>query len=355
MRNGRPPGRRSRSDRRKAAVLVAAGVLMSLGGGGVASAVDDSTTSPQRSSPTGSHIVEARTNDGRNFCVDVYSAAMNRIVQVEVQRARAAGPTPMLYLLNGGGGGEDAATWQRQTDVLEFLADKQVNVVQLVGGKFSYYTDWRAPDPVLGVNRWRTFLTEELPPLLDAEFRGNGLNAIAGVSMSATSALQLAIDRPDLYRSIASYSGCAQISDPYGHSLVATVVGVGGGNVENMYGPITHPDWAANDPFVHADRLRGKNIFISSGNGLPGGHDTLGDPHLMAPGPGGLANQVVLGGIIEAAAHTCAVNLRNRLHGLGIPATYDIDGNGSHSWGYWQDMFKRSWPVLAAGLGLPIR
>ena len=60
---------------------------------------------------------------------------------------------------------------------MEFLADKNVNVVTPLEGKWSYYTDWVNPDPVLGNNKWRTFLTEELPPMIDAGLGTTGKNA----------------------------------------------------------------------------------------------------------------------------------------------------------------------------------
>ncbi len=129
------------------------------------------------------HIEEI--ND-RQLNMFVYSAAMEKVILLEVIRpADTSVPRPTLYLLNGAGGGEDSATWQARTDVVSFFADKNVNVVTPVGGAYSYYTDWEKPDPVLGVNKWTTFLTEELPPIVDAALGANGENAIAGLSMSA--------------------------------------------------------------------------------------------------------------------------------------------------------------------------
>ncbi|MFI1919948.1 alpha/beta hydrolase [Nocardia sp. NPDC020380] len=304
-------------------------------------------------SADGSYIASSQSTGDRTLKLQVFSAAMNKPIEIDVQRAAdTSGPTPVLYLLNGAGGGEDSATWQKQTDALNFLADKNVNVVSPVGGGFSYYTDWRAPDPTLGVNMWRTFLTQELPPLIDKALNTNGLNAIAGLSMAGTSVLQLPIAAPGLYKSVAAYSGCAQISDPIGYNFVNTVVAAGGGNSKNMYGPEGDPMWAANDPYVHADQLRGLNLFISSGSGLPGQWDTLNGPHTL-PGPGGWANQLVVGGALEGAVNYCTHNLQAKLNDLGIPATYDFTPTGTHSWGYWQDDLKQSWPVLAQGLGLP--
>lgn len=304
-------------------------------------------------SADGSYLQSTKTIDDRTLKMYVFSAAMNKNIEIDVQRAAdTSQPTPILYLLNGAGGGTDSATWQKQTDALKFLSDKNVNVVQPVGGAWSYYTDWRAEDPTLGVNKWKTFLTEELPPLMDKALNSNGLNAIAGLSMAGTSVLQLPIAAPGLYKSVAAYSGCAQISDPVGYNFVRTVVAAGGGDVDNMYGPEGDPMWAENDPYVHADQLRGLNLFISSGSGLPGQWDTLNGPHTL-PGSPGLANQMVVGGGLEAATNYCTHNLAAKLGQLGIPATFDFEPTGTHSWGYWEDDLKKSWPVLAAGLGLP--
>ncbi|GAB2656596.1 alpha/beta hydrolase family protein [Nocardia goodfellowii] len=306
---------------------------------------------PDRAAITGSWPKGERTVQLR-----VYSAAMRQDIMVDVLRpADRSVPSPTLYLLNGGGGGQDSATWQKNTDVLGFLSGKQVNVVQPIGGKWSYYTDWRAPDPKLGLYKWKTFLTEELPPLIDAEFETTGANAIAGLSTSGTSVLQLPIAAPGLYRAVAAYSGCAQTSDPIGRKFIELAVeSWGGGNTVNMYGPPDDPMWAANDPYVHAGQLRGLELYVSTGTGVPGMYDVYNGTH-MQPGPRGFVNQLVLGGVIEAAVNWCTHNLRDKLDRLGIPATFDFQPTGSHSWGYWQEALKNSWPVLARGLGLPER
>ncbi|TLF77555.1 alpha/beta hydrolase [Nocardia cyriacigeorgica] len=333
--------------RARGRLLAVAFAMMAVAPG--AAVVAPSATAEPASEITGSWEVDDRTVQLR-----VHSASMDTDIMVNVQRpADRSAPRPTLYLLNGGGGGQDSATWQKNTDVLRFLADKDVNVVQPIGGRWSYYTDWRARDPKLGVYKWKTFLTEELPPLIDAEFGTTGVNAIAGLSTSGTSVLQLPIAKPGLYRAVAAYSGCAQISDPIGQQFVKMAVeSWGGGDTDNMYGPPGDPMWAANDPYVNAEGLRGLKLFISTGTGIPGMFDVYNGTH-MQPGPRGFANQLVLGGLIEAAVNWCTHNLRDRLHQLGIPATFDFQPTGTHSWGYWQQAMKASWPVLADGLGLP--
>ncbi|WP_254206923.1 alpha/beta hydrolase [Nocardia alni] len=305
-------------------------------------------------SPDGSHITRATYTDNRSIRLYVYSAAMKQTYPVDVQRpADASVPRPTLYLLNGAGGGEDTATWDHNTNIVSgFLGNKNVNVVQPIGGAWSYYTDWIKPDPRLGVNKWKTYFTEELPPLIDAALGTNHVNAIAGLSTSGTSVFNLAITKPGLYKSVAAYSGCAQTADPVGREFVKLTVDVwGGGNVLNMYGPDGAPAWTANDPVVNADRLRGLNLYISSGNGLPGQYDTLNGKYAL-PGAYGLANQLIIGGAIEAGVNYCTHNLQHKLDSLGIPATYNFQPAGTHSWGYWRENFVRSWPVLARGLGI---
>ncbi|WP_245719980.1 alpha/beta hydrolase [Nocardia uniformis] len=305
-------------------------------------------------SENGSKISAYEIVDARTLKITVRSAAMSREVVVVVQRpADTSEPRPVLYLLNGAGGGQDTATWRRNTDATQFFADKDVNVVQLIGGGFTYYTDWRAPDPVLGTNMWRTFLTEELPPIVDGALGTNGIRAIAGMSMSGTSVLQLPIAAPGLYRAVAAYSGCARISDRIGQQFVKLVVAAGGGDAENMYGPPEDPMWAANDPYVNADGLRGLELYLFNGTGLPGPRDTPGEVRSLGPADGGLIQQLVFGGIIEAATDWCTRSLVAKLGELDIPVTADLLQTGTHSWGYWEDALKKSWPVLARGLELP--
>lgn len=301
-------------------------------------------------------LVSVTPGQGRVVDLVVHSAAMGRSVHVAVlpapDRAAAA---PVLYLLNGVDGGSttgdwrDGGNWLTRTDAAQFFADKQVTVVMPIGGAGSYYADWRADDPVLGRQRWTTFLTRELPRLIDTEFRGTGANAVAGVSMAGTAAFQLALAAPQLYRAVGSYSGCVSTSGPQGHAIVNTVVSGQNGDPVNMWGQPGDPLWAANDPFLHADRLRGLAIYVASGTGLPGGLDTID-----GPGIGGdtakLLDQLLVGGALDAVTGLCTRQLAVRLGELGIPATVDLRPDGTHSWGYWNDDLHRSWPLFAAAL-----
>ncbi len=246
-----------------------------------------------------------------------------------------------------------------RTDAPKFFADKHVNVVTPLGGAFSYYTDWERPDPGLaksgnnnGVNMWTTFLTEELPPVIDSMFATTGENALAGLSMAGTSVLDLAMAAPALYNSVGSFSGCAMTSRGIGQNFVKLVVAVGGGDAENMWGPYDGPGWPAHDPVVNADKLPRVPMYITTATGIPGPYDTLADPRIDNDVTD-LALQLVLGGGIEAATHYCTTQLADRTNALGMNnIRYNFKPAGTHSWGYWEDDLHDSWPMIAASLGV---
>lgn len=316
-------------------------------------------------SPDGSRITGVEQIDDHSIRLQVHSAAMDKTFPVDVVRpADNSRPRPTLYLLNGADGGEGLASWQAQTDIPKFMADKNANLVIPVGGPFSYYADWIKDDPVLGRNKWKTYLTEELPPLIDAALGTNGVNAIAGISTAGTSVLTIPMAKPGLYKAVAAYSGCAQTSDKLGTAFVKSVVGMGGGDVENMWGPPGSPEWLENDAYINAEKLRGVDLYLSSGDGSPGKYDTIdgraeqlgggrtqidGDDNQL--GIETLINQIAVGGAIEAVTNFCTRNMQQRLESLGIPATFRY-ASGTHSWGYWQDEFKRSWAFLSRSMGL---
>ncbi|WP_414625829.1 alpha/beta hydrolase [Gordonia alkanivorans] len=287
--------------------------------------------------------------EGRALDLTVHSTSMNRDVPIRILvAADRSVPRPTLYLLNGSGGGEGDAHWFAQTDIVEFAADKNVNIVVPMSGGYSYYTDWVKVDPVLGRNKWTTFLTQELPPVIDAKLNATGANAIAGISMAGTSVLALAEAAPELYRGVASYSGCAETTTRLGQLAVRAVVGGNGGDITNIWGPLDAPGWRAHDPVVNAHRLRGKAIYVSSGTGMPGRHDHLANEAIDGDVVE-YARIVGVGGPLEAATYYCTQNLDKRLKQLRIPATIDYEP-GTHSWPYWQDQLAKSWPMLERAL-----
>ncbi|RVW00154.1 alpha/beta hydrolase [Rhodococcus xishaensis] len=331
--------------RRSAVVVGLASALTILGPAAVAHAAPWAVTQQvAESSAVVDNVVEL--TDQRT-AVFVDSPSMGRVVQVQILHPEGDEPRPSLYLLDGVNAGSESnyqeSTWTQMTDVVEFFADKNVNVVLPIGGLASYYTDWAQADPVLGENQWETFLTRELPPIVDGQFNGNGVNAIAGLSMGAQGAMTLITRNPDLYSGVAAFSGCMDTTRLESELAVRGTVASRGGNPDNMWGPPGGPGWLEHDPTANAESLRGKDIFVSTGNGLPGPYE-VGAPDMV--------EKVVIGGPLEIVSNWCTQLFQQRLEQLGIPATYLYRPYGTHSWPYWQDDLHEAWPTLARSLGV---
>lgn len=282
----------------------------------------------------GPRVDAERPLGGRAVQLEVFSPAMNTVISNRVIPAAGGGPAPTIYLLTGIGGGTDGISWWDDTDVRQFFADKNVNVVMPIGGAYTMYTDWLTDDPALGRARWQTYLTAELPAVVDARFATTGRNAIAGVSMSGGSAVDLAIQAPGRYQAVASYSGCPWSADAAGVAMVGAQVLRGGGNPGNMWGAPGGPGWQAHDAFRHAARLAGKTVYLSAASGIPGSIDRgWGFPP------------------VEAVASACTSAFAGRLAQLGVGAVHIDRPAGAHTWGQFEYDLHDSWPHLARALG----
>lgn len=278
--------------------------------------------------------------------VSVQSPSMNRVVEVQMLLpADRSRPRPTLYMLDGRGAPENASSWTEYGHAVKFFADKNVNVVLTTGGPANLYTDWQRRDPVLGTNKWETFLTRELPPLIDAQFEGNGHKAIQGVSMGGEAAMMLTMRNPGAYRAVAAHSGCYSVAPGPGQAQARAIVKTYGGDPDNMFGTVDDPDWLAHDVMTHAEALRGTAIYLSSGSGIPGEHDISGKVD-------DLTDAITVGGPLEAGAYACLAKLSDRLAQLRIPATVNLRPTGTHSWPYWADELVRSWPLIAHALDI---
>ena len=282
----------------------------------------------------GPRIFAENSLGGRAVALEVYSPSMDTVVTNRVIPAAGGGPAPTLYLLSGIGGGSDGISWWDDTDIRRFFADKRVNVVMPVGGAYTMYTDWMSDDPVVGRARWQTYLTQELPSVIDAELGTTGHNAVAGVSMSGGSAVDLAIQAPGRYQAVASYSGCPWAADPSGIAMVSAQVLRGGANPGNMWGVPGSAAWQVHDAFRNAPRLAGKTIYLSAASGMPGDIDRgWGFPP------------------VEAVADSCTSAFAGRLAQLGIGAIHIDRPAGAHTWGQFEYDLHDSWPHLAQAIG----
>ncbi|MEZ2121790.1 MULTISPECIES: alpha/beta hydrolase [unclassified Corynebacterium] len=282
-----------------------------------------------------------------------HSPSMNRDIPLVVIKADpTAGPRPVIYLLNGGDGGEGRANWIMQTDVIDYYLTKNVNVVIPMQGKFSYYTDWVEDVPALGGKQtWETFLTKELPGPLETKLGATNRRAIAGMSMSATSSLLLAQHNPGFYDAVGSFSGCAETSRGLAPEYIRLTLNRGGATPEQMWGPLGTPNWHYNDALINADKLRGTEVYVSNASGYAGTEDLWTSPWTGGE-PLNVFIHVVNGGIIEGATNMCTHDLKVKMDSQGVPGNFNFRPTGTHSWGYWQQDLRDSWPVFARAFGL---
>ncbi|MDG3014192.1 alpha/beta hydrolase-fold protein [Speluncibacter jeojiensis] len=279
----------------------------------------------------------------------VYSPAMGTDVQVQILLARDwyANPNqtfPQLLTLDGLRATDDQSGWTINTDIVNFFADKNVNVVLPVGGQSSFYTDWLKPDN--GHNyQWETFLTKELPPILHSDWRTSDVAGLAGLSMGGTAAMMLAERHPDMFKFVASYSGILNTTSlGMPQAIQVAMLDAGGFHSENMWGLPSNPAWADHDPMLHADKLKGMSIYISSGNGVAGPYDQVGNI------PGISTNFAGMG--LEILSRLTSQNFAQKLNKLGISANVIYRPSGTHSWPYWQFEMHQSWPQVAQALNV---
>lgn len=260
----------------------------------------------------------------------IASESMNRVLPVEIWRPASDSPAPMLYLLDGVDSPSPSG-WLLPGQIQETFAGDHVTLVMPARADGSLHADWKHDDPVLSRNKWQTFLTDELPPLLEAggDIPFSGKRGIAGLSMGAASAVTLAEQRPDLYSAVGAICGCYTARDDLGFLLAKIVAETRGGNIANMWGPRTDPAYDENDGLLHAENLRGKALYFGTATGVPDATEWQRNDHDLlkfAQGTG-----------LEIATHACTVEMDQRLDELGIPARVDYKETGLHNW----DNFSR--------------
>lgn len=292
-----------------------------------------------------------------------HSPSMNRNIPLLVRPAAEPG-APTLYLLNGVDGGREDHHWFGKGLATEFFADKNVNVVVPVDGKNSYYSDWLSTSALDRADRggqrqqWSTYLTEELPGPLEASLQANGTRAVAGVSMAATSAVQLVQDNPGFYSAAAGLSGCYDTTSRQGRGMVDQVVGNddSGATTDQMWGPVDGAYARAHDPAAHIDKLRPEvqgselPLYISAARGNPTHTEARGLREMADISE--QAESLAAGAGLEAGAFYCTVNFERQLAGAGIPATVHYAPAGLHSWHYFSLALQDAWPTLSRGLAV---
>ncbi|RNE49992.1 alpha/beta hydrolase-fold protein [Corynebacterium alimapuense] len=299
--------------------------------------------------PAGVEVERVEWISDRRLAIFIKSAAMpDELVQVQMLLARDwhSSPDrnfPEVWALDGLRARDDESGWTIETNIEQFYADKNVNVILPVGGEASFYSDWQEPDN--GTHyKWETFLMQELIPILDNGFRSNQQRAVFGLSMGGTAAMNLAQRYPSFFEFVGSFSGYLDTtSTGMPLAIEAAQADAGGYNSEAMWGPLGSQDWVDHDPKRGISELKDMTVYVSAGSGV----DDFGDPESVATD---VANSAGIG--LEVLSRMTTSTFMSYAKAAGVEPISFFRPSGVHAWPYWQFEMTQAWPYIANAFGL---
>jgi S-formylglutathione hydrolase FrmB len=268
----------------------------------------------------GAKIVGQQWLTQRTLQLTVASPSFSAPVQVEVMLpvGYSAEPTrrwPVTYFL--GGTGDDQSTL-RTAQNGEALTTSYQSIVVSPYGTGGYWSDWYN-NGAGGPPKYETFVTQQLIPLIDANFRtlaDRGHRAILGESMGGYGALMTAARHPELFAAASSLSGAVDTNWIPGAVLASGTPLFDLAMPDSIYGPraTNEVNWRGHNPTDLAANLGSVDVQLFTGNGALGAKE-IGDP--TAP-----AFCSLEAGII----HPETLSLHSALDSRGVPhklTTYD--------------------------------
>ncbi|MFC0038138.1 alpha/beta hydrolase [Actinomadura rayongensis] len=286
--------------------------------------------------------IDSRTVDLTVATPAVGDDEMIRVIVPQGWSRTASRTWPVVYAYQGGN--DDYLSWVKGSQISDLASQWGVLVVMPAGGKGGGFSDWwnygRGGTP-----KWETFHTTEVLQLLERNYRAGTRRAALGVSSGGQGAIAYAARHRGMFAYAASFSGLLHSSSPpiqwtlmlQGVTFDSdpfAVWGVPGFDDAN---------WKAHDPYELADKLRGTQLYISSGTtGLPG---PLDDPSKTP------LDSNIYGATGELIVGSTAKDFVARLQRLGIPATTHLYGDGWHNWNYWRRELTTEWPLMMQALG----
>lgn len=178
---------------------------------------------------------------------------------------------PVIYLLHGGAGGNSAQWTTGGGDAEGITNGKPVITVMADGGKVGWFTNWVSPGN--STQKWADFYLTQVIPWVDGNLRtvaAKSGRAIAGLSMGGYGAVRLAQDRPDLFASVASFSGAVDLGDMGTRTVVTEQAIQYGFSADGPFGSPFWPNdtvWNQQDPMKRATRLSGLQVLLYAGAG----------------------------------------------------------------------------------------
>lgn len=299
--------------------------------------------------PDGVSVDRVEWLSDRRAAVFINSAVMpDKPIQVQILLARDwySSPErtfPTVWALDGLRAVESESGWTINTNIEQFYADKNVNVILPVGGQSSFYSDWQRPDNGKHY-MWESFLIDEMIPVLRQAWRSSEDRAVIGLSMGGTAAVNLAERHPDLFKFVGSFSGyldTTTVGMPA--AIKAAQMDAGGYNSDAMWGPAGSQDWIDHDPKLGVSALKDMTVYVSAGSG----RDDFGEPNSVANGQ---ANAAGIG--LEAISRMSTQTFVDYAKRANVPVISVFRPSGVHDWPYWQFEMTQAWPHVAKALNM---
>jgi len=250
----------------------------------------------------------------------------------------------VLYLFHGTSG--RASDWVAAGDAAATTAPYQlITVMPEVGfdgdGGF-WFTNWVDQTTSHGPSQFEDYLIKSLIPWVDLNLRTVAARegrAVAGLSQGGYGSAEMAARHPDMFVSMATFSGAPEIArdpDVYpGAVAVITAIEVGQDRVP-PFSELGNPalnriNWEGHDPATLMTNLRGMSIDMWTGMGVDGPYDA-------SPNPAGTG--------IEFLTYESTQHFYDHLVAENIPAYYDNYMFGTHSFPYWARDLRAYVPMM---------
>lgn len=326
---------------RGSAVGVALSAVLALNSTLVAAPVSAAGDLPSVTGTTavsGAKIVGQQRLTERTMELTVDSPSFTAPVQVEVMlpHGYAEDPArnwPVTYFTNGTNHNQ---TLFRTGYNGEALTASYASLVVSPSGNAGYWSDWYN-NAAGGPPMYETFVTEQLIPLIDANFRtlkDRAHRAILGDSMGGYGTLMLAARNPDLFVAASSLSGAVDTNWVPGAAVNTISPVLDTAIPDSIYGPraTNEVNWRGHNPVDLAANLQTIDVQLYTGNGILGGSE-MTDP----TAPSGCATEAAV--ILPETQ-----SLHNTLVGQGIPHKYAAYNWGCHSPAMFQQQIAETLP-----------
>jgi S-formylglutathione hydrolase FrmB len=300
----------------------------------------------------GIHVAAFEQLNARQVNARVSTAALMRPVDVRIllpddydDAAAQERRYPVLYLFHGTSG--RASDWVNFGRAEQTTAGLPLIVVMpdigFDGDGGGWFADW-FNGGAGGPPMWETFHIRQLVPWIDANLRtiaARSGRAVAGLSQGGFGSLSYAARHPDLFTSVAAFSGGCEIARDREAIGTATPIiqyttsVLSGFDKDAVFGPrpAQELNWEAHDPATLVTNLRGMDILLWTGNGDPGPLDP--DP----PDPGATAIELITFGATRL--------FHGHLEDARIPHVYNYYGAGTHIFPYWaRDLEEYVGPLM---------